>query len=69
MDRVMGMSSKALLRNFEYITMNRLDIIEWMTKKWNPLIKYTPKINMFLNGWICFHFLTEERMHVISSKF
>ena len=67
-DMVLGISKRTLLGCFEYIRMSMPEIIAWMTACWKPLINYTPMVNILMNSWLSFHFLTEKSLQTIVER-
>ena len=66
---VSKLTSNALVGKFEFIKITRLEFLDWVRLKWNPLIKTVPRDLMIMNDWICFHFLLAEDRMKIEERF
>lgn len=54
---------------FKGIKLSRAKILDWITRVWKPLIHHVSRVIMLVNGWIYFHFLSEESKQVIASRY
>jgi hypothetical protein len=59
MDRVIGLSEKALVGKFYYSRMNKIQLSEWILRFWKPLLGYYPRFSLLSNHWLVFHFLSK----------
>jgi hypothetical protein len=62
MDRVLGLSERALVGKFLYRKMNFHHFSEWLLSFWKPILGYCPRFILLANHWMVFHFLAEEEL-------
>jgi hypothetical protein len=62
MDKGSILSEKALVGNFFYTRMNKVQLIEWILGFWKPLIGYSPRFSLLSNHWVVFHFFAESNL-------
>jgi len=56
-DMVLSLSKNSLVGKFEFIKLSRMEFMDWVSKKWKPIIKSMPRVLVLTNSWICFQFL------------
>ena len=66
---VTSFSTKDLLGHFDFIKMTRLDILDWISMKSQPLIIYVLRVTMLVNGWVVFHFLSQVSLQKILNMY
>ena len=65
MDMVSVLSQRDLVGKFEFIKLNRNEILDWIQCKWKPFISNIPRVVMLVNGWIVFQFPMKEDRNAI----
>jgi len=56
-DMVLSLSKNSLVGKFEFIKLSRMEFMDWVSKKWKPIIKSMPRVLVLTNSWIYFQFL------------
>ena len=68
-DMVFSLTNRDLVWKFEFVKLTRMDIMEWICLKWEPIIKTVPRVLMLMNRCIWFQFISEEDRKNIEEQF
>ena len=49
-----SLSNHAVVGRLEYVKMNRLEMIDWVTTNWKPLFDYVPQVGFHEDGFVLF---------------
>lgn len=67
-DKVVSMYQRTLIGRLEYCRFTGPEMKDWMHRIWEPIIGYTPHFFVLINGWFCFHFISEADSTLILEK-
>lgn len=56
-DKVQCLVDCALIGRMEHVKVTAVTLKAWLHKTWKPLLGYTPRFSMLVNGWTIFHLL------------
>jgi len=68
LNRMLSLSTKALVGIFFYVKMSKDRLKAWISKEWKQFLGYCPRFCMLSNFWIVFHFLSEEDLWKVEKK-
>jgi hypothetical protein len=54
LDKVEALSNHALVGRFEYISLIRGEVINWINEEWKPFLSYCHGYLTLMKGWVCF---------------
>ena len=60
LNKVEVLAKRDMVGRMEYLKLNRVEMLKWVTKNCKPLIDYIPQPIWLSNGWFFFIFLNEE---------
>ena len=63
--RVASLQKRVVIGRWMFPDGSEVDTGAWIKQYWNPIIGYTPKISMLLNGWFIIHFMNEKYVYNI----
>ena len=61
LDRVEMLSKWVLARRLEFVKLNRVELLAWVSMFWVLEVGYAPQINLMVNGWIIFIFMDKGK--------